>query len=388
MKQKIAISLLNAVVLITLHLFYYSANWALPLEDEWLTWIDKAGAQVLNRGREAGLLHKRRFQDSPFLFVNTGYDHALIRVETETGDSGNLAITDRQLLATFFRQLADNGNRHRYLFCDLLFDKPSPHDAALRTQIKRVSKMLLPAHYDEEVGTVVRPLFDQKWALADYVTFDGAVSKIPLYSAAHRTKTLPLRLYEATHCTGSRRLGPGLWEQNRYVPYAVYPYYFFNREDIRPHELTLSQVVRLLQENDTLFYNNVVRGKFIVLGDFSTLADHHPTPVGILPGSLILFNTYLTLAAGYHLHGWLWLLFLLVSFGLLSYYTLYYRDDDPVKGNRGNSLLTLLRLWGCAVLISVLAYWLFHLHTTVLPVVLYFQALLLVKSFFQKNQSV
>jgi hypothetical protein len=374
MFARLTICSLNALVLLLLHLFYFNANWSIPLEDEMMTLMNKTESFFLKQGR---------FKDSNFLFINTAYDKVLIRTEMEDGDSGNVVITDRSLLAKLFQKMADHGNEHRYLLCDVLFDTPCAGDAIFETQLSRVSKIILPAsvHLDNaDPKTEVKSLPLQKQAQAAFITFEGMVSKIRLYSQETHSKTLPLQMYEDCNREHSKANAIGLWCKKQYVPFAIYPRYFFGNEEIKKHEIRLSQVVKLLALNDSMFYHSTIKDRVIVIGDFSSVSDTHPTLIGqYMPGSIILFNTFLTLQAGYHLHSWRWFLFIIASFTLLTYYELFHKEQSIT--NRWTAVLAFLKLSGLCILVSIFSNLIFNIHTTILPMVVYFEGV----SFFKKN---
>lgn len=147
------ISFFNAVILCVLHIIYFNANWTLPLEDTLITAISKSERYFTGRGH---------FNDSSYLFINTEEDNSLIRHINDFGDTGNIVITNRDLLSRLFKKLADNGNQHRYILCDILFDQRSESDSLLQKEISRVSKIILPSHFDTNSGNIIQPIFKKK----------------------------------------------------------------------------------------------------------------------------------------------------------------------------------------------------------------------------------
>jgi hypothetical protein len=98
-----------------------------------------------------------------------------------------------------------------------------------------------------------------------------------------------------------------------------------------------------------------------------------------MPGSIILINTFLTLQAGYHLQSLRWFLFIIASFTLLTYYELFHKEQSIT--NRWTAVLAFLRLSGLCILVSIASNLIFNIHTTILPMVVYFEGV----SFFKKN---
>jgi hypothetical protein len=266
---------------------------------------------VLNK-TESFLSGHGRFEQEDYLFINTAYDQAITKAETEYGDTGTIAISDRYLLAEFFEKMAAHGNKHQYILCDILFDQPSTADSQLNRSISKIRKIIAPTEYDKEKKQLLQPVINVPAAQADYITYEGLVSKVRLFASDSRSKTLPLRMYEDRNGVEVNVKRFGLFYKGNYIPRSVYPRYFFNSEAISQHEMRLKQVVDVLKINGDAFYESAIKGKVIVIGNFTT--DKHNTFIGPMPGSLVLFNTYLTLQAGYHMLRIRWLLFALAAF--------------------------------------------------------------------------
>jgi hypothetical protein len=363
MKRKLLISLLHALLLTFLHLLYINSNWSLSLEDELIVKMNKI---------QTFADHERKKEN--VLFINTAHDNSLIEFESEDGDSGNLVIADRQLLSRFFRQLADHHNGHRFVLCDILFDYPSPSDSLFRHEVARVQKLIMPKQFDEENHAVLPSVIQSNSALAVYEKFEPRVSKMMLYARSIHEKTLPMKMYEA--CSGSAAtVLParfGLWGNNKYIPSSIYPRYYFDQESMKPFEMSLRKVVESLEsENGGWFYDNFVKGRYVLIGNFSS--DIHPTPIGFLPGSMVLFNTFLTLQSNYHQHSLLWFVYLFAGLTLLCYYEFYYKRQDRLN-KTVYAVSRFLGLSGLVIAMSLGSYFLFHVHTTILPVILYFEA--------------
>jgi hypothetical protein len=374
MMKRMIICLLDGLILLMLHLVYYNTNLNITEEAEMISAINKT---------ERHFLGYKKFRNENYLFINTAYDNELVAASPEDGDPANIVIANRTLLGKLFRKMADHGNAHRFIFCDLIFDLPSPADTLFKPQLERLDHLLLPSHAATRTSEKRKSIFSQASALADYITYEGKVSKIMLYSKRNHEKTLPLVMYEKINGNESTIGKTGLWWHNRYfTPYSIYPRYYFDMESMKRYTLTLSQVVRMLELNDSIFYDQVIRNKIIVIGNFNT--DTHVTPIGFMAGSMILFNTYLTLEAGYHLHRWTWMVFLFITFSLLSYYEFYYKTEKREK-NKWNGFLRFLGLWGICILISILSSIIFRLHTTILPVILYFELLLFMKKIYKSK---
>ena len=378
MIKKIVLAFGHSLVLLALHLVYFNLNWSLPLEYEMMMMLNKTESFIGGQGR---------FDKQDYLFINTAYDQVLIETETEYGDTGTVAIADRHMLAMLFDKMAAFDNRHEYILCDLFFDHSSGDDSLLNKSLKKIKKIIAPTEYDKERKRLIKPKINIQAAQADYITYEGLVSKVRLYAEDSRSKTLPLIMYEDRNNIKIKTKALGMFYDGDYIPRSVYPRYFFDAEAIKEHEMRLKQVVDIWQINGRRFYESALQGKIIIIGNFTS--DRHNTFVGPMPGSLVLFNTYLTLQAGYPMLGVRWFCFALLAFTGLCYYELIYKKEKTSITNRsGHRLFVhLLGVTGLCLSISILSGLLFGVHITIIPVIIYLELIRNLKKIIHKRRS-
>ena len=378
MIKKIALALSHSLVLLTLHLVYFNLNWSLPLEYEMMMLLNKTESFIGGQGR---------FDRQDYLFINTAYDQVLIQAETEYGDTGTIAIADRYMLAKLFDKMAEFDNKHQYILCDLFFDHSSGADSFLNNSLKKIKKIIAPTEYDKKRKQLIELKINIQAAQADYITYEGLVSKVRLYAEDSRSKTLPLRMYEDCKNIKVRTKALGMFYDGDYIPRSVYPRYFFDTETIKEHEMPLKQVVDILYINSKAFYESALQGKIIIIGNFTS--DRHNTFVGPMPGSLVLLNTYLTLQAGYPMLGIRWLFFALLAFAGLCYYELIYKKEKTSITNRSwhRLFVHLLGVTGLCLFISILSGLLFGVHITIIPVIIYLELIRNLKKIIHKRRS-
>src|SRR4030095_7689109 len=112
-------------------------------------------------------------------------------------------------------------------------------------------------------------------AQADYITYEGLVSKVRLYVSESRSKTLPLVMYEDRNSVKVKATPVGLFYNRSYIPRSVYPRYFFDMASMKQHEMRLKQVVDILKLNGKSFYESAIKGKIIIIGNFSADISKH-----------------------------------------------------------------------------------------------------------------
>lgn len=364
MLKKIVISFAHAVLLVVLHLLYFNLNWSLPLEFEMMMMMNKIEIFVGGRGD---------FDEKKYFFINTAYDPVLIETENEYEETGKVAVTDREKLGKFFEKMAEHGNKHQYILCDLLFYDKTDQDSLLAGSLAKVKKIIIPAEYNKEEKRLVPPLFNINYAQADYITYEGIVSKIRIYASESKSKTLPLKMFEECNNLNIKKILAGFKYKGNYIANTIYPRYFFDRTRMMKNEMSLGSVVESMEVNDTLFYKDVLQDKIIVIGNFTN--ETHSTFIGPLPGSLILFNTFLTLEAGYHLISWSWFVFALLSFATLCYLEFYNKKKSGVQAvvTWKTHLKNLLGASFWCLVISFLSGLIFKIHITIIPLIIYLE---------------
>ena len=129
----------------------------------------------------------------------------------------------------------------------------------------------------------------------------------------------------------------------------------------------------MMRRNENYFYDNMVRDKIIVIGDFDN--DVEPTAIGHLPGTLILLNAFLTLQEN-HYSAFVGIIFLFVSYFAISYYFFYFHDLKRKFNTNSYSwpvrtFFVKRRLFTLLVIISFVAVFM-GVRSTVIPFFLYF----------------
>ena len=332
--------------------------------------------------KQVNMLQSKLFSNKPkydhdFVFINVSRDLKLV---SDPEEYGEVAITDRDKLARFFKILADNGNQHYFALCDIFFEFPDAADTTLLTQLKRAEKLVFPFHLSGD--SIERQCLPAPAALSDFVTYTGNFSKFKmLYQDS--LKTIPLVLLE----TLDKKKYPSTFLDFR----SVFPRYY-----IIPSQLTdtkkypyfnLGELL-MLSETDS-FYNNFLKDRFIVIGNFDT--DVHLTPVGSMPGPLILLNSYLTIRNGRHVSWW-WALFMVAGLSYISYILFFGKVKPPDVGKRP-WLDLLMQVFinkyfsfgGICLLLVILSSFVFSVQPNISLLLLYLLVFNFFKEFYKKH---
>ncbi len=293
-------------------------------------------------------------------------------------------ITDRQDLTAFFQLLNQHRQDIRFVLCDILFEDTTAYDHQLQQAIEELGEKVLGVSHLEEGRRYVQPVIDIPNAAATYQSTDDLFLKFPLL-LEDSIKTVPLVMYEKTNKVLFQKWGP---------------FYFINRQLSLPSPI-VDFKVRLsdfeagstLQEAnfakipmgtilesalfmDSLSMADYFKGKIILIGDFET--DLHNTPFGSTPGSLLIYNAYLSLThQQYEISFW-WILFLFISFFILSYRIFAeVKVKKPVwlvslfKTKFGRYILNALDEMALLIAITLLSYFLFNIHINILILFIY-----------------
>ncbi len=253
--------------------------------------------------------------DHDFVFVNVSRDLKLV---SDPAEYGEMAITDRARLAQFFGILANKGNKHHFVMCDIFLEYPADDDSALLTETKRCTKLLFPYHLSGD--RIQKPCIEVPTALSDYVTNTGGFSKFKLVYQ-DTLKTTPLVLLEEI-------------DKKTYQPAyldfkSIFPRFYINSSQLFETKkypyFNLGELL-MLSEADS-FYHQFLENKFIVIGNFET--DVHGSVASSMPGPLILLNTYLSIRNRGSVSWW-WALFMIAGLAGLSYLFFFKKVKAPV----------------------------------------------------------
>jgi hypothetical protein len=379
MWKKALLSVLHGIFTLLLLWWYVNINYVTEPEEKEIQFFNWLSFQAGHT--DTGILNHT-------VLVNTANELELI---DDPMDYGKMVITDRQALTRFFHAVNLQSKAPRLIICDILFDEATSQDSLLGAEMERLPQLVIP--FIMENGYPTLPIFTKnRRGLAQYYSHDEKMVKFQLVHPEN-LKTLPVvadewvnrRNYEKTFfgtlCAGRLALG------------SVIPTYF-----IRPHMIQASGAPDAIPgENaghptlplyslhdltigmgDSLHDAGFLENKFLVIGNFGTNDQHH-TPIGIMPGVLILYNTFLTLHEGKQFISLSWLIFIAAMFSLLSYLVFFrgfphyhFGGSGPMNYLLHSFLLKFMSVAFFVSLVSWFSYRFYHTHVNILFISLYY----------------
>jgi len=354
---------LLTILLFVCFLFYNTGNFVFEGEGEVLTKLDNT-REMISR--------KKYKPPYSFIFVNVAKDLELVKDE----NGGDNVITDRQKLSSFFKILADR-NQHTYLIADIFFDIPSDHDNVLASELRRLRHVVFPKHLSD--SGILPSVITVPSAVADYNTNTKRFSKFRLIYR-DSLKTIPVIIHEELQHVKYSTRSWGVFCNGSYCMQPIAPRYYIKPEqfiDSRDYPyFNLGDL--LILSGDSSFYDQFLKNRFILLGNFET--DVHATPVGKMPGTLILLNTYLSLLNGKHQPSAWWFVTVFVLFFLINLYLLFGEIKIPkipdgkkwwqlfINNQVNGFLANFISIAALCLLITIVSDFIFHVtpHTFII----------------------
>lgn len=301
------ISLIHGLLLCIASVQLQRLPWTLQGEDKLIQW------SIIFK--HLGLHADDQPYTDTFLFVNTSYSNQLIDKYDDAGfPLGNQVITDRFQLATFASAVS-RINAHKWIVFDIFFENESEFDEMLAHEISTVPRLVMSTTTDDK-GRRLRPIIPGKTGLANIETLDDVFLKYKLFHS-DSLKVVPLEVMEgvqgiSTSANGFFIKQGSNWGINYYIPDLRISQFDLTVKREYPF-VNLSDVQYLDDETIT----SLVKDRIVIVGDFLA-NDNLETLTGEISGPLLLANIYLSLINGEHLLSWKYLVFLVISFFLIS----------------------------------------------------------------------
>ncbi|MES2328290.1 MAG: CHASE2 domain-containing protein [Bacteroidota bacterium] len=254
------------------------------------------------------------------IFINTGKDVVLVN-DTAWGQ---IAISDRLQVAKLLKYINRKDIHPQYTVLDLQFFLPNSFDLStdslLQAVIKENKNLSIPILLDEN-NRCKYPLYKGDYSISDYVTYGSNITKFRLNYANLGYVSTPLKIY--------MNVNKGKWndhtlfwtEKSHLAMNYIWPFYYLDEKRVKEKTYNIGELLYQF-EFDTTSIKKYLDGKLIFIGNFDQ--DQHATPVGKMPGTLVLANLYLNLVVGQHIISYYWIGFMFLCFSILSFFTWYF----------------------------------------------------------------
>lgn len=309
------------------------------------------------------------------LLVDVSYDKVPVETTDEYGlPVGHIQVTDRAKLLQLLQELKRR-NDYKYILLDVFFGQNTvtSQDSALYATICSMPRIVIPSHLGEELADSA---LYEKAGLADYtITYkESGFLKYP-YLTGSKT-SLPLRMYE--EMTGRSIHQHGFLYTDGWKVVRQSVVLTFDVNATKPYNEKGEKAWYYLgadlignNEVEGILYNmpELIKDKYIVIGSLQG-DDNHSTYVGVVSGTLINMNAYLSLLHGHHVVSISLTVILFVAFFVLTYLTLTRQNlrqlTDSITEKRNKHFRLYLRL------LSILCTWIgYSLFLTLLCISTY-----------------
>lgn len=297
-------------------------------------------------------------------------------------------ITDRKDLVAFFKILNKYQDDIQFVLCDILFEDSTAHDEALQKEIASLGNKILGVSHLQEGKNFIEPVISMPNASATYRSTSDLFLKFPLL-IRDSIKTVPLVMYEKTKNARFSKSGPFYLINNQLsLPSPIVDFrirYSEFRDGFLLSDTNYVKIPMATILESELFWDSTDMRKYfedriVLLGDFKT--DVHNTSFGETPGLLILYNAYLTLVYRQHLISFWWILFLFISFFILTYRILAdvkilnpSRLVKIFRSRMGKYILNSLDEMALLIFITLMSYLLFNIHINILILFIYLKVM-------------
>jgi hypothetical protein len=329
-----ACSLLCGVIIFIASWFYQNCPYSIVKED----YIYDLITFIRHRTYEEKTPDKKQ----KFIFINCGKDLNLI---DDPIYSGNLAVSDRSKILQLLRRVDSiKKNRPKFVVLDLNFDFPYKYsfekvkdcqintllpstiiDTNIQTEINKNTNIAISVSLNN--NEIDKPVYYANYGIVTYITFGEKLSKFRINYPDSIPTSLPCLLHEKTHKVSYS--GPNYFtlckDSLRGVSLCfnyLWPQYYYNWDDIRygtTNHFDYYGISDFLRDTKGGKYD--FKNKIIFVGNFD--GDIHNSPLGKMPGTIILFDIYLSLINGNQYVPVLWIFLIVLSFSVLSYKAIY-----------------------------------------------------------------
>lgn len=242
--------------------------------------------------------------DEEMLYLNVGYDKALVPATDAFGDTiGVIPVTDRKLLAEFLAGIKDAD--YRYLFVDIRFeaDTGSEDDSLLFSAMAGLDRFSFSTHRGED--PLVPDSLLSKSAYSDFRgNFRDGFTRYEFLQSGHESSAL--RMYATLYGKEMKRKGPLFLLDGRLAYNMLFvPFYLNDASSSGGMGLVKYPYLGYEMKKDPALteLKERAKGKIVVVGDFEN--DWHQTYIGDVPGPILTVRAFQCLEAGAGRFSWI-----------------------------------------------------------------------------------
>ncbi|HXB45282.1 MAG TPA: hypothetical protein VNV85_14550 [Puia sp.] len=365
MLKKILLSCLSGFVVLGVTWIYQNYNFTFSVEDGFISQLSQWKYKYFSSKPE---------HNADFVFVNTGKDLALV---DDTAGSGNIAVSDREKIYQLLHFIDSLPKRALFKLIDLQFYyryNINPRiDTLMQNELDKSNDLIIAILPDDkDKDTYKAPLYRAKYGYSEYVSYGSGINKFRIFN--HTTvHSIPRIMDETINGTVYKDDGLLATSNGHLCMSAVWPSYYLNDLDLKNNKyLPHAQYYAL---GDLLTgihaspgdYADIFAGRILIVGNFEL--DTHSTPVGTMPGSVIVADIYLSLLNLQHIVSYWFLLVQLVVFSGLSYLAWFSKVPEVklrfnfiFSPHLVNFIKSYISYFGCMFFLSLLGLLLFNIQ--------------------------
>jgi hypothetical protein len=366
---------------------------------------------------------KLKEQPNPdeFLFIDLTWEKTLADEKNQDGQViGKRPITDRTRIAQLLHSLNKNKD-YKFIILDVFFKDSANYrdDSLLQAEFSQVKNLLIPYHKRDKDDQPDKPIFKAPLALSDYEQGNDQFIKYKIVQG-NNFKTTPLVMYETLHpkdtldrngfifhnmgkhiSINSFILNLRIWwndiENSKEVSGLSNDSIRANTDSTRVKYKKMYFTDLMAPGLPEVVYDDIIhgntKGKILVIGAFDE-GDMHETIYGQTPGPLILLNAYLAILHKDNLINWSFIIFLFIGFYFISYKCFSNKDFLEIflkkaikKKGIVSKIVSIAGYLLYFVLLSIISYFMFNIHLTVLVLSIYMEAVEFIRDFIEKRRA-
>lgn len=359
-----------------------SLNFSLEMEENLVTWTS-----IIKKNTFLSYAYDEDVALQQYSFIDVNGAKKLISRDDGVGNS---VITDRAVLDSLLRIAKKFTGGHKFILCDIFFEKPTTDDQALAATVRSIPNIIFPAQYVND--SLQQPIISNlPVAFSGYNSSSGIglSNKFLKYNLVEEDTlvTIPLRMYAALHGAEIKKKFGLVFINGRPAMNTMIVNIRVHESDLEDPQgfskiIPIGEILAL--RNDSLIYELFLKDKIIVIGDFQ--GDLHDSIYGEMAGALLLVNMFEAIVREDVYIKSLLILLVLSGYGFLSYIIFFYEGgiletkfkqfSYPLIGAVGSRLIGFS--FGLYIL-SIVAYFTFGIHLDILAMATYLSLVSILK---------